>query len=137
VLSRFEPDDDPQGSWAFDSLSLCQYWKVKCAGRTLASKASGILTDVWIETYRLPPILEREPGRDRGLSGKQTVSRAACDSGSPRSAILGSVLVARYGSPKPGSRVQLLAGPPSYSGVGCWHPSCALNAAHAGPIPAA
>ena len=62
---------------------------MKCAGRTLASKASGILTDVWIETYRLPPILEREPGRDRGLSGKQTVSRAACDSGSPRSASLG------------------------------------------------
>jgi len=25
----------------------------------------------------------------------------------------------------------------NYSGVGCWHPSCALNAAHAGPIPAA
>ena len=49
----------------------------------------------------------------------------------------GSVLVARYGSPKPGSRVQLLTGPPIYSGVGCWHPSCALNAAHAGPIPAA
>ena len=33
---------------------------------TLASQASGILTDVWIETYRLAPILEREPGRDRG-----------------------------------------------------------------------
>lgn len=29
---------------------------MKCAGRTLASKASGILTDVWIETYRLLPI---------------------------------------------------------------------------------
>ena len=61
----------------------------ECAGRTLASKASGILTDVWIETYRLPPILEREPGRVRGLSGKQTVSLATCDSGSPRSASSG------------------------------------------------
>ncbi len=57
---------------------------MKCAGRTLASKASGILTDVWIETYRLPPIVEREPGRVRGLSGKQTVPLAACDSGSLR-----------------------------------------------------
>jgi len=64
-------------------------WKVKCAGRTLASKASGFLREVWIETYRLPPILEREPGRVRGLCGKQTVPLAACDSGSPRSAILG------------------------------------------------
>jgi hypothetical protein len=62
---------------------------VKCAGRTVASKASGILTDVWIETYRLPPTLEREPGGVRGLPGKQTVSLAACDSGSPRSASLG------------------------------------------------
>src|SRR5215469_18516881 len=87
-------------------------WKVKCAGRTLASKASGILQDVWIETYRLPPTLEREPGRVRGLSGKQTVPPAACDSGSPRSASIGSVLVARYGSPKPGSKAQLLTGPP-------------------------
>ena len=65
------------------------YWKVKCAGRTLGSKASGTLKGVWIKTYRLPPILEREPGRVRGLSGKQTVSLAACDSGSPRSANLG------------------------------------------------
>jgi len=63
--------------------------KVKCAGRTLASNASGILRGVWIETYRLPPNLEREPGRVRGLSGKQTVPPAACDSGSPRSANLG------------------------------------------------
>jgi len=40
-------------------------------------------------------------------------------------------------SPKPVSRVRFLDGPPGHSGVGCWHPSCALNAAHAGPIPAA
>src|SRR5262249_4591524 len=45
-----------------------------------------ILSDVWIETYHLPPILEREPGRVRGLSGKQAVSLATCDSGSPCSA---------------------------------------------------
>jgi hypothetical protein len=30
--------------------------KVKCLGSTLASKASGTLTGVWIETDRLPPI---------------------------------------------------------------------------------
>jgi hypothetical protein len=28
------------------------------------------------------------------------------------------------------SRVQFLNGPPDYSGVGCWHPSVALNDAH-------
>ena len=131
-------------------------WKVKCAGRTLASKASGILTDVWIETYRLPPILEREPGRVRGLSGKQTVPLAACDSDSPRSAI-SAWSVSSHGRGS-GSRQasktcavgfdsanwppnyflpDSLSGRHNYSGVGCWHPSCALNAAHAGPIPAA
>jgi hypothetical protein len=39
---------------------------VKCAGRTLASRASGILMDVWIETYRLPPVLERVPAGSGG-----------------------------------------------------------------------
>jgi hypothetical protein len=76
VLSRLETDDDPL--WIV-SVRLAQplpYWKVKCAGRTLASKASGILTDVWIETYRLPPILEREPGFGPGAVWK--ADRVAC-----------------------------------------------------------
>ena len=74
------------GSWAFDSLSLCQHWKVKCAG------AHPRFENEWhplgCVDRDLPPsaILEREPGRVRGLSGKQTVPLAACDSGSPRSA---------------------------------------------------
>jgi len=56
----------PQGHVARDLPSSASQWKVKCAGRTLASKASGLLREVWIETYRLSPILEREPGRVRG-----------------------------------------------------------------------
>src|SRR5690242_17397937 len=48
----------------------------------------------------------------------------------------GVILGARYRSPKPESWVQLLVALPSHSGVGCWHPSCALNAAHAGSTPA-
>jgi len=47
------------------------------------------VTDVWGSSPPPSAILEREPGRVRGLSGKQTVSLAACDSGSPRSASLG------------------------------------------------
>ena len=64
-------------------------WKVKCAG------AHPRLESEWPPhggvDRDLPPsaILEREPGRVRGLSGKQTVPLAACDSGSPRSASLG------------------------------------------------
>ena len=57
VLSRLEPDEDPP--WIV-SVRLAQplpvFWKVKCLGSTLASKASGTLTGVWIETDRLPPI---------------------------------------------------------------------------------
>jgi hypothetical protein len=66
VLSRLETDDDPL--WIV-SVRLAQplpYWKVKCAGRTLASKASGILTDVWIETYRLPPVWRVNPAGSGG-----------------------------------------------------------------------
>lgn len=61
----------------------------------------------------LPPsaILEREPGRVRGLSGTQTVPLAACDSGSLRSANSGCPLGGDW-SPKPVSRVRFLDGPP-------------------------
>jgi hypothetical protein len=90
VLSRLEPDDDPL---RVVSVRLAQplptlEGEVRRA-RTLVSKTSGIRKGVWIETDRLPPIWEREPGSVRGLSGKQTVPLAACDSGSPRSASLG------------------------------------------------
>ena len=34
--------------------------------RTLVSKTSGILTDVWIETYRLPPFWSVNPAGSGG-----------------------------------------------------------------------
>ena len=40
----------------FEWSALRQFRKVKCLGSTLASKASGTLTGVWIETDRLPPL---------------------------------------------------------------------------------
>jgi len=43
-------------AWPSSGPLSANHWKVKCAGRTLASKASGILRGVWIETDRLPPI---------------------------------------------------------------------------------
>ena len=83
-------------AWPSSGPLSANHWKVKCAGRTLASKASGILRGVWIETDRLPPI--------------RVVLQAGFDSLTARQII--QVWVA---------------------GI----PSCALNAAHAGPIPAA
>jgi hypothetical protein len=43
-------------AWPSSGPLSANLWKVKCLGSTLASKASGILRGVWIETDRLPPI---------------------------------------------------------------------------------
>lgn len=65
------------------------------------------------------PIKESEAGRVLHAVANRWVPSCgmAFEWSAPRQH--GSVLVARYGSPKPESKVQLLTGPPIYSGVGC------------------
>ena len=145
---QFEPELDTAMQAAFEELP-------KLIGTTIVrwivqfdrgAPAHGSLT----QPDRDPPFKRSDPGAIPGRPTNfarhvQVAVRPSCKrerrSATPQS---GSTAFHQSGcplggdrSPKPVSRVRFLDGPPDHSGVGCWHPSCALNAAHAGPIPAA
>ena len=145
---QFEPELDTAMQAAFEELP-------KLIGTTIVrwivpfdrgAPAHGSLT----QPDRDPPFKRSDPGAIPGRPTNfarhaQVAVRPSCQrerrSATPQS---GSTAFHQSGcplggdrSPKPVSRVRFLDGPPDHSGVGCWHPSCALNAAHAGPIPAA
>ena len=112
-------------------------WKVNQPGRWTCLENSGCLQGHVIRVHRLPPFLDSKPVRDRArletaATPQGVLHRAqCCPPNSGRSSKRGTGLQ----SPEVGCN-SLLARQLN-SGVGCWHPSMALNHAHAGPIPAA
>ena len=158
VLLGLEPREDAKASCAFDSHRLRQIWKVKPSGCGHRLEPGWCLR-AWLSSS--PAFRHfRSVNRVRLGAGwkPRRISNGICGGNSAlRQIVIGRGSGSSANSKSVAAVFDSLTGrqfsmelelcsfalrsirrrPAGYSGAGCWHPSCALNAAHAGPIPAA